>query len=107
MIWFFTRGRAQVNIEVRRGAEPATFELVVDYPDGSERVARFSDARKLVRYALKVQRRFIRDGWIPSPPAERARPPLTELQAAAAPRPRLWSRVQRRLSARWAATFGL
>ena len=48
MIWFFRRGNLQVDIEVRRIADPDGFELVVDYPDGSEGVQRFTDPRKLV-----------------------------------------------------------
>ena len=104
MIWFFTRGSAQVDIEVRRGGAPSTFELVVDYPDGSEKIARFRDARKLVRHALRVQRRLIRRGWVPSAPQPRA----GRVQAIPPPpRRRLWSRLQQRVSARWAATIGL
>ncbi len=45
MIWSFSRGSAQVDIEVRRLGESAVFELVVDYPDGSEEVRHFSRSR--------------------------------------------------------------
>src|SRR5947207_10425108 len=65
MIWSFSRGSAQVDIEVRRVGEPAVFELVVDYPDGSEEVRRFTEPRKLVRQTLSLQRRLIRQGWVP------------------------------------------
>jgi hypothetical protein len=108
MIWSFTRGSAQVDIEVRRVGEPAVFELVVDYPDGSEDVRRFTQPRKLVRHTLNLQRRLIRQGWIPAGPD--MRPPKTA--ATTPPRTRfggprrLWSRFQKHVSARLAATFG-
>ena len=109
MIWFFTRGSAQVDIEVRRGREPGTFELVIDYPDGSETVMRFREGRKLLRHALKMQRRLIRRGWAPASPTERA---VARRARVSRPNPdrrrqRFWSRLQQRVSARWAATFGL
>lgn len=109
MIWLFTRGSAQVDIEVRRVGEPPIFELVVDYPDGSEEVRRFTEGRKLVRRTLRLQRQLIRDGWAPSNP---------DLPRMAAPRPtrsitrvrrarRFWSRLHRHVADRFAATFGL
>ena len=109
MIWFFTRGTAQVDIEVRRVGEPAVFELVVDYPDGSEHVRRFTEPRKLVRSTLQLQQRLMRDGWMPcNPDLRRAIPARTAARSrmSLAPR-RLWSRFQRHLRSRIAATFGL
>jgi hypothetical protein len=105
MMWVFSRGSAQVDIEVRRGGEPSTYELVVDYPDGSERVVRFTDARKLLRQALRVQQDLIRRGWTPLP-ADRASRRRRASPAPRTARRRLWSRIQQRLSARFAATFG-
>jgi hypothetical protein len=108
MIWSFTRGSAQVDIEVRRIGEPAVFELVVDYPDGSEEVTRFTEPRKLVRQTLNLQRRLIRQGWIPEGP-DGGRPiPRTAAASRtgfAGPR-RLWARFHKHVSARLAATFG-
>jgi len=108
MIWSFTRGSAQVDIEVRRVGEPAVFELVVDYPDGSEEVRRFTEPRKLVRRTLNLQRRLIRQGWIPAGPDVRppnTRPSTPPPQRFAGPR-RLWSRLHKHVSERLAATFG-
>jgi hypothetical protein len=111
MIWFFRRGNLQVDIEVRRIADPEAFELVIDYPDGSEGVQRFTNPRKLVRRALRLQQQLIRDGWVPSGPGMRFR-----IEAAVAPQaplerrravPRLWAYVHRHVAARLAATFGL
>lgn len=107
MIWFFRRGSAQVDIEVRRVGE--TFELVVDYPDGSEDVERFTEPRKLVRRSLRLQRRLIREGWVPSGPDVHAAT-LRRRDAAVPPvraAQRLWTRLQKQVSARFAATFGL
>lgn len=110
MIWFFTRGNLQVDIEVWQ-VDVDAFELVIDYPDGSEGVERFTNPRKLVRRTLAAQRRLIRDGWIPSGPGMRFRidDALAATPAAKRSRtvPRLWTYVQRQVAARLAATFGL
>ena len=34
MIWYFTRGAAQIDVEVHRGTEPGAYTLAVTYPDG-------------------------------------------------------------------------
>ena len=108
MIWSFTRGSAQVDIEVRRAGEPAVFELVIDYPDGSEDVRRFTQPRKLVRRTLNVQRRLIRQGWVPVGAGARrlAVPPTRAGRARFAGPRRLWFRLQKHVSERLAATFG-
>ena len=112
MIWFFTRGRAQVDIEVRRLIDGKTFELIVDYPDGSEGIERFTNPSKLVRRTLRLQRRLIREGWVPSGPGMRfggSDPPAPVPPAAKPPRgpARLWAFVHRQVTERLAATFGL
>lgn len=114
MIWFFTRDSAQVDIEVRRISDAGLFELVIDYPDGSEEVERFRNPRKLVKRTLSVQRRLIHDGWVPTGPGrQRARGVAPVPGARRSPRrlksmPRLmWNYVQRQVTRRIAATFGL
>jgi len=52
-------------------AKPYTidgYELVVDYSDGSENTEIYTNPRKLVRRTLTLQRKLIRDGWVPSGP---------------------------------------
>jgi hypothetical protein len=114
MIWFFTRGSAQVDIEVRRVPDTGVFELVLDYPDGSEGIERFRDPRKLVARTLAVQRRLMREGWMPTGPGNHPRALTTGVNAAR-PRtpkrstrvPRIWAYVQQQVRQRLAATFGL
>lgn len=113
MIWFFTRGPAQVDIEVRRVPDTGVFELVVDYPDGSEGVERFADPRKLVARTLAVQHRLIREGWMPTGPgnhprshAPRGTPAHARPRGRTARVPRIWASVQRQVRERLAATFG-
>jgi hypothetical protein len=110
MIWFFTRGNLQVDIEVRRVGNAGAFELVIDYPDGSEGVERFTNPRKLVRRTLSLQQRLIREGWVPSEPGMRFRVAAAPARARPAKArhgvPRLWAYVQRQVRARLAATFG-
>ncbi|HTH03907.1 MAG TPA: hypothetical protein VL882_26710 [Vicinamibacterales bacterium] len=108
MIWFFTRGSAQIDIEVRRISDPDGYELVVDYSDGEESVERFTNPRRLVERTLTLQRQLIGDGWMPSGPGmygvrAKVRPRARVLRGPA----RLWGYVHRTVSARLAATFGL
>jgi hypothetical protein len=69
MIWFFTRGAAQIDIEVHRGSDPGAYTLAVTYPDGAERIERFESAARLVTRALTIQQRLIDEGWMPCSPA--------------------------------------
>jgi hypothetical protein len=110
MIWFFTRGNLQVDIEVRQ-VDTDAFELVIDHPDGSEAVERFRNPKKLVRRTLSVQHRLIRDGWVPTGPGMRFKVVGPQAMQASIKRlpavPRLWAYFQRQVAARLAATFGL
>jgi hypothetical protein len=69
MIWFFTRGEAQIDVEVHRGSEPGAYTLAVTYPDGAERIEEFDTAARLVTRALTIQQRLIDEGWMPASPA--------------------------------------
>jgi hypothetical protein len=112
MIWFFTRGAAQLDIEVRRLPHDGAFELIVDYPNGTETVERITDPRKLVDRTLRIQRRLIRDGWAPTGPGgtglrPRAKPVrrgrLQNLRTIA----QTIAHVQRDVTRRLTAAFGL
>lgn len=115
MIWFFTRDSAQVDIEVRRLPDGRLFELVIDYPDGSEEVERFRNPRKLVNRTLLIQQRLIHDGWVPTGPDRHRGPGAVHAGHRARHRrarlkgvPRLvWRYVQQQVGRRIAATFGL
>jgi len=69
MIWFFTRGAAQIDVEVHRDLDPGSYMLAVTYPDGAERIERFNNAARLVTRALTIQQRLIDEGWMPASPA--------------------------------------
>ena len=69
MIWFFTRGAAQIDVEVHRGSEPGAYILAVTYPDGAERIEQLNTAARLVTRALTIQQRLIDEGWMPASPA--------------------------------------
>ena len=108
MIWSFNRAAAQVDIEVRRGVERSAYELVVDYPDGSETVERFENPRQLVDRVLRVQRRLMREGWVPARQSvsqttpHRARAPFRVRSL-----PHVLSRLRTHIARRLAAPFGL
>jgi hypothetical protein len=111
MIWFFTRDSAQVDIEVRRLSEAGPFELVIDYPDGSEEVERFRSPKRLVKRTLAVQQRLLRQGWVPTGPGRHPYMRKAPRHARGARRlktmPRLvWRFVQHQITRRIAATFG-
>jgi hypothetical protein len=119
MIWFFTRGAAQIDVEVHRGPDPGAYTLAVTYPDGAERIERFDTAARLVTRALTIQQRLIDEGWMPSSPATgktmiprrryTSRP--ARVAAAAAQRAQrarqTIAHARQRISKRLAAVFGL
>ncbi len=71
MIWFFTRGPAQIDIEVRRLSESGGYALVVSHPDGTERIEAFTEPKRLIARVLEAQQQFIDDGWLPTSPEGR------------------------------------
>ena len=77
MIWFFTRGSAQIDFEVRRLPETGGFAMIVNLPDGTERTEAFDDPGRLIGRVLAAQQQLIEEGWVPSSPivAQRRRPP--------------------------------
>ena len=112
MIWFFTRGAAQIDVEVHRGIEPGAYTLAVTYPDGAERIEQFDRAARLVTRALMIQQRLIDEGWMPASPAtgktmvpRRVRRRHVHFAAAAARR--ALASVRQSIGKRLAATFGL
>jgi len=111
MIWFFRRGPAQLDIEVRREPHGGAFELIVDYPDGTETVERITNPRKLVDRTLKIQQRLIREGWSPTGPGgtglrRQRTPPRRGLQHFRTIAQTL-AHVQRDVTRRLSAAFGL
>lgn len=119
MIWFFTRGAAQIDVEVHRGPNPGAYTLAVTYPDGAERIERFDTAARLVTRALTIQQRLIDEGWMPSSPAtgktmipRRRNVSRPARVAAAAARQaqrakQRFSHARQRISKRLAAVLGL
>jgi hypothetical protein len=115
MIWFFTRGAAQIDVEVHRGSEPGAYTLAVTYPDGAERIETFKTAARLVTRALTIQQRLIDEGWMPASPAtgktivprrRHARLAAITVRRARLARTTLAS-VHRRITKKLAAAFGL
>ncbi|MGH9313044.1 MAG: hypothetical protein ACRD1S_07585 [Vicinamibacterales bacterium] len=106
MIWFLTRGRQQVDVEVRRALDGEGYELVLDYADGTERVERIRDPRRLVERTLRVQHRLIRQGFEPTSPmfpyASASTRPKTRSRRAA-----LWLAFRASVKKRLAASLGL
>jgi hypothetical protein len=105
MIWFLTRGRQQVDLEVRRAPDADAYELVVTGPDGLESVERYEDPHRLVERTLRVQSRLIRHGWEPTSP-------MAPYASSTPARPRgrvalLWLAVRRSVRRRVAAVLGL
>jgi hypothetical protein len=104
MIWFLTRGRQQVDVEVRRAPGGEGYELVIDYPDGTERVEHIRDPRKLVERTLRVQHQLIRQGFEPTSP-------MSPYASASTPKPRsragLWLALRTSIKKRLAAALNI
>ena len=69
MIWYFTRGAAQIDVEVLRGSEANGYTLALTYSDGTERIEQLESPARLVARALAIQQRLIDEGWMPASPA--------------------------------------
>lgn len=65
MIWFFHQGHAQIDLEVCRTGRPVGYQLVVTYPDGTEQLEEFRDAKALVERVVEVEDRLLAAGWRP------------------------------------------
>jgi hypothetical protein len=103
MIWFLTRGRLQVDVEVRRAPDGEGYELVIDYPDGTERVEHIRDPRKLVERTLRVQRKLIRQGFEPTSPMS----PYASASTPKPPRARFWAAFRTSIRKRLAAALNI
>ena len=112
MIWFFTRGAAQIDVEVHKGTEPGAYVLAVTYPDGAERIEQLDTAARLVTRALTIQQRLIDEGWMPASPATGKtmiprHPRRRRVRFAAAAARRALASVRYTINKRLAAPFGL
>lgn len=111
MIWFFTRGGVQIDFEVRRFPETGAYALVINYPDGTERVEPFDDPRRLIGHVLRTQQRFIDDGWVPSSPIGRSAlvplPPPSKRRRYLRRARIVAVKLHRTVTRRLAAAFGL
>jgi hypothetical protein len=112
MIWYFTRGTAQVDVEVHRDVTSGGYTLEVTYPDGTERIEHFDEPARLVTRTLAVQQRLIEEGWMPSSPlGGRTLPPRRNRQTRRARCARLARRAasqfHQSVTRRLAAAFGL
>lgn len=112
MIWYFTRGTAQVDVEVHRQGMSGGYTLQVTYPNGSERMEHFDEPARLVTRTLAVQQRLIEEGWMPSSPlGGRTLPPRRNRQSRRVRIVRLArqaaSQFRQSVTRRLAAAFGL
>jgi hypothetical protein len=112
MLWCFTRGAAQIDVEVHRRAPDGRYTLEVTFPDGTERVENFDEPAKLVTRTLSVQQKLIEEGWMPtSPVSGRAvvpkRVPWTRRKRYAHLARRAVSQLHQSITRRLAAAFGL
>jgi hypothetical protein len=111
MIWFFTRGPAQIDFEVRRAPETGAYAVVVNYPDGTEEIEAFQDPTRLITRVLAVQRRLIEEGWVPSSPIGRtalvAHPSVSRRRRYMRLASNAAQQLRRTVTKRLAAAFGL
>ena len=63
MIWFFERECDRLYYEIRRQPEGSDYELVINYPDGTQLVERFADASAVVTRSGRLQTELFDLGW--------------------------------------------
>ena len=63
MFWFFEREGAKLHYEIRRDAEGPTFELVVTFPDGTQRVERIEEPNELAERSGSLRSALRDQGW--------------------------------------------
>jgi hypothetical protein len=63
MLWTYCREGCQIYYEIRQALDSDGFELVLKYPDGSERCEAFDDPKALERRASEVESFLSSDGW--------------------------------------------
>jgi hypothetical protein len=112
MIWYFTRGAAQIDVEVLRRSEANGYTLALTYSDGTERIEQFESPARLVARALAIQQRLIAEGWMPASPATGKtmvprRVPCGRIRYAATAARRALAHLHRSITKRLAAAFGL
>ena len=112
MIWYFTSGVAQIDVEVLRGSEANGYTLALTYSDGTERIEQFESPARLVARALAIQQRLIDEGWMPaSPPTGKTMVPRrmrrNRVRHAAVAARRALIDLHRSITKRLAAAFGL
>ena len=66
MVWFSNdRMAPPQSLKVRCDEQDAGYLLAVSYPDGSQRLEQFDDARSLLEGPMRLQGGLILDGWQP------------------------------------------
>ena len=65
MLWFFHRGDTRIDLEVRRNPDCTLYEIVINYPDGSEELTQVEEAKALIDCVLQLQSDLMSDGWKP------------------------------------------
>ena len=76
MVWFSNCRMASPQfLKVRCDEQDAGYLLAASYPDGSQRLEQFDDARSLLEGRMRLQGELIRDGWQPcqQPPFQETR----------------------------------
>ena len=63
MIWTFTKSGERLSCEIKRDVEAEEFEFLVNAPDGTVNVTRFTDATALIEHSTAYLEQLVRDGW--------------------------------------------
>lgn len=74
MLWTFCRKGRYLHCEIRLPLQGPGYEMVIQDPNGSERVEKFENSVSLNQRALQVQQQLRVDGWLD------CRPPRAELR---------------------------
>jgi hypothetical protein len=63
MVWFFTRGDEELQLQTERDAATGEYSLTWRNPDGSSQTERFTDSQAFRRRLEQVEARLANEAW--------------------------------------------
>jgi len=68
MLWFFERGEESLRLETRYDNDTAEFVASVRWPDGREKVERFTELEEFRRWLVAFDHAIEAERWTPNAP---------------------------------------
>jgi hypothetical protein len=68
MLWFFERDDESLRLETRYDNDSAEFLAIVRWPDGREKIERFTDLEGFRKWLVAFDNRVAAERWTPNAP---------------------------------------